>query len=303
MRPPRINYGWNPIETAPLEEDIALQVTDGRGGPYTLQWLCRRTATGWINSRKGNPLEVTQEKDDFTRSLDGSRPKVTSGGWAKESTEHQLPIMPQGRFDSPTGSASRLLDDGLVVAPAPNAVISALNQLGRAFPLPMHNRMLVRVRRAPPRSPAQLRFPSAVGIVFDFRAFAAGGVGERSLCRQPTAKAAAFGACPRIPGSRSALDRERAKAGGPVDQDGGEELCRESGDSDQADCNRHNVPHQWSVVKRSRHGRARWSSEIKAGSITSERHRRTRGPQQAHVHQTTRALTGFGHGCTVVGPC
>jgi oxalate decarboxylase len=29
----------------------------------------------------------------FTRSLDGSAPKVTSGGWAKESTEHQLPIM------------------------------------------------------------------------------------------------------------------------------------------------------------------------------------------------------------------
>ena len=29
----------------------------------------------------------------FTRSLDGSRPKITSGGWAKESTEHQLPIM------------------------------------------------------------------------------------------------------------------------------------------------------------------------------------------------------------------
>ena len=30
---------------------------------------------------------------EFTRSLDGSKPKVTSGGWAKESTEHQLPIM------------------------------------------------------------------------------------------------------------------------------------------------------------------------------------------------------------------
>ena len=29
----------------------------------------------------------------FTRSLDGSAPKITSGGWAKESTEHQLPIM------------------------------------------------------------------------------------------------------------------------------------------------------------------------------------------------------------------
>ena len=44
---------------APLDEDIAVQVTDGRGGPYTLQWPCRRTASGWINSRKGTPLEVT----------------------------------------------------------------------------------------------------------------------------------------------------------------------------------------------------------------------------------------------------
>jgi hypothetical protein len=34
---PWANYGWNPIESAPLDEDIALQVTDGRGGPYTLQ--------------------------------------------------------------------------------------------------------------------------------------------------------------------------------------------------------------------------------------------------------------------------
>jgi hypothetical protein len=54
--------GWNPIESAPRDEDIALQVTDGRGGPYTLQWPCRRTATGWINSRKGTPLEVTPVK-------------------------------------------------------------------------------------------------------------------------------------------------------------------------------------------------------------------------------------------------
>jgi hypothetical protein len=52
MRPPLVNYGWNPIESAPFDEDIALQVTDGRGAPYTLQWPCRRTTTGWINSRK-----------------------------------------------------------------------------------------------------------------------------------------------------------------------------------------------------------------------------------------------------------
>jgi hypothetical protein len=58
---PRDN-GWNPIESAPLDEDIALQVTDGRGNPYILQWPCRRTATGWINSRKGTPLEVTPVK-------------------------------------------------------------------------------------------------------------------------------------------------------------------------------------------------------------------------------------------------
>ena len=37
--------------------------------------------------------EDVGEKPAFTRSLDGSKPKITSGGWAKESTEHQLPIM------------------------------------------------------------------------------------------------------------------------------------------------------------------------------------------------------------------
>ncbi len=37
--------------------------------------------------------EDVAEMPVFTRSLDGSAPKVTSGGWAKESTEHQLPIM------------------------------------------------------------------------------------------------------------------------------------------------------------------------------------------------------------------
>ena len=42
MRPSR-DYGWNPIESAPLDEDIALQLTDGRGAPYVLQWPCRRT--------------------------------------------------------------------------------------------------------------------------------------------------------------------------------------------------------------------------------------------------------------------
>ena len=37
--------------------------------------------------------EDVKKAPPFVRSLDGSAPKVTSGGWAKESTEHQLPIM------------------------------------------------------------------------------------------------------------------------------------------------------------------------------------------------------------------
>jgi hypothetical protein len=58
-RPPRVTYDWYPIESAPFGEDIAVQVTDGRGAPYAIQWPCQRAATGWINSRKGTPLEVT----------------------------------------------------------------------------------------------------------------------------------------------------------------------------------------------------------------------------------------------------
>ena len=37
--------------------------------------------------------EDVKDAPAFTRSLDGSAPKITSGGWAKESTVHTLPIM------------------------------------------------------------------------------------------------------------------------------------------------------------------------------------------------------------------
>jgi hypothetical protein len=42
------NYGWNPIETASMDEDVTLEVTDGRGPPYRLSNPCRRTASGWV---------------------------------------------------------------------------------------------------------------------------------------------------------------------------------------------------------------------------------------------------------------
>jgi hypothetical protein len=62
MRVPQENYGWNLIESAPFDEDVTLQVTDGRGGPYRLLHPCRLTASGWISSSKGTPLAVTPVK-------------------------------------------------------------------------------------------------------------------------------------------------------------------------------------------------------------------------------------------------
>ena len=38
-----------------------------------------------------DPKDVA-EFADFRFSLDGNRPKITSGGWAKEATVHQFPI-------------------------------------------------------------------------------------------------------------------------------------------------------------------------------------------------------------------
>src|SRR4051812_33863128 len=38
-----------------------------------------------------NPKDIA-EMPNFKYSLDGGTPKITSGGWAKESTLHQLPV-------------------------------------------------------------------------------------------------------------------------------------------------------------------------------------------------------------------
>jgi hypothetical protein len=46
-------YGWKPVESAPLDRDVQLVVTDGRGAPYRLGKPCRRTASGWVSSSKG----------------------------------------------------------------------------------------------------------------------------------------------------------------------------------------------------------------------------------------------------------
>src|SRR5258708_1845993 len=62
-----------------------IPVTAGSGGRFHRY---RRARQSFITIPR-----TWVEMPEFTRSLDGSKPKVTSGGWAKESTVHQLPIM------------------------------------------------------------------------------------------------------------------------------------------------------------------------------------------------------------------
>ena len=54
--------GWLPIDTAPFEKDVLLQVTDGRGEPYNLPNLRRLTESDSVSSIKGTPLAVTSVK-------------------------------------------------------------------------------------------------------------------------------------------------------------------------------------------------------------------------------------------------
>jgi hypothetical protein len=50
--PPAESYIWKPIESAPLDEGVTLQVIDGRGKPYVLRKPSRLTAAGWVTSGK-----------------------------------------------------------------------------------------------------------------------------------------------------------------------------------------------------------------------------------------------------------
>jgi hypothetical protein len=62
MRVLENKHGWNPIETAPVEVDVMLEVTDGQGEPYRLRSPSRLTASGWVSSTKGTTLVVTPVK-------------------------------------------------------------------------------------------------------------------------------------------------------------------------------------------------------------------------------------------------
>jgi hypothetical protein len=46
-------FGWQPIDTAPINKDVMLIVTDGHGEPYAVFKPFRLTAAGWVSSEKG----------------------------------------------------------------------------------------------------------------------------------------------------------------------------------------------------------------------------------------------------------
>jgi hypothetical protein len=60
MRVIQYSTGWQSLDSAPLDKDVSLLVTDGPGEPYPLKLPCRLTAAGWVSSAKGTPLAVSR---------------------------------------------------------------------------------------------------------------------------------------------------------------------------------------------------------------------------------------------------
>src|SRR5262249_6284326 len=52
--------GWQPIDSAPADEEVELLIADGRGDPYRIPYPCKWTAaSGWVSSAKGTWLPLT----------------------------------------------------------------------------------------------------------------------------------------------------------------------------------------------------------------------------------------------------
>ena len=62
MRLIQHSAGWLSLDSAPLEEDVTLLVTDGASEPYPLKLPSKLTAAGWVSSSRGTPLAVTLVK-------------------------------------------------------------------------------------------------------------------------------------------------------------------------------------------------------------------------------------------------
>lgn len=56
-RPKQNNRLWKPIESAPPDRDVELQVAD-QFGSYALTFPCRLTDGRWVNANSRGQLEV-----------------------------------------------------------------------------------------------------------------------------------------------------------------------------------------------------------------------------------------------------
>ncbi len=56
-RPKQNNRFWKPIDSAPPDREVELQVVD-QFGSYTLMFPCRLTDGGWVNANSQGRLEV-----------------------------------------------------------------------------------------------------------------------------------------------------------------------------------------------------------------------------------------------------
>jgi hypothetical protein len=74
-----VQFGWRPINTAPMDKDVMLFVTDGQGEPYAVYF--KLTSAGWVSSGKGTPLAVKplQWKPYAPRQSTKSRKDSTPG--------------------------------------------------------------------------------------------------------------------------------------------------------------------------------------------------------------------------------
>ncbi len=56
-RPKQDKRCWKPIDSAPDDREVELQVAD-QFGSYTLMFPCRWTGGGWINANSQGRIEV-----------------------------------------------------------------------------------------------------------------------------------------------------------------------------------------------------------------------------------------------------
>jgi hypothetical protein len=100
MPPPPEGYSWKSLESATLDEDVTLQVTDGHGKPYILVNASRLTAAGWVSAIKGTPLAVTPVA---WRRYFPAQPPTSMTPMPPRSDGYIPPCIPIRAYKAPSG--------------------------------------------------------------------------------------------------------------------------------------------------------------------------------------------------------